>query len=259
MIEDLVVCTVQYDVLWEDSKGNFGKIETLLSEITKSVDLIVLPEMFTTGFSMDAQRIAEKHDENDLASLQWMRKIAERYDAIIVGSIAVQDQDKFYNRLYWVKPSGKVSYYDKKNLFAYAGEDEYYSAGNKKLIETINGWKIQPLICFDLRFPTWSKNSMVNELPQYDLLIYAANWPQKRRLHWQKLLLARAIENQSYVIGVNRVGKDENGIQYIGDSVVIDFMGEYITTHPDFQESVCVTRLTKSSLNNYRKAFPVLD
>lgn len=257
-MEDLIVCTLQYDILWENPKGNYAKIEELLSKINEPVDLIVLPEMFTTGFSMDAARVAEKHDENKMATLLWMRQMANKYQAIITGSVATEDNGKFYNRLYWVTPSGKYSMYNKKNLFAYAGENKKYTAGKNKLLEEIKGWKILPLICFDLRFPLWSKNQLKNKQPQYDLLLYVANWPQKRRLHWQKLLLARAIENQAYLVGVNRVGKDNNNIQYIGDSAVIDFMGDYLSSHDEYSESIIITQLKKSSLNAYRKVFPVL-
>lgn len=257
-MKDLTICTVQFDIIWENPEGNFSKLEKLFEDINQPIDLLILPEMFTTGFSMDAKHIAEKHDPKTMDSLNWMRKMAKKYDSVIAGSIAIECQNKYYNRMYWVKPTGEFSYYDKHNLFAFAGEDEDYTPGNSHLVESINGWNIMPLICFDLRFPVWSKNSKKEDKPKYDLLFYSANWPETRRTHWQKLLMARSIENQSYVAGVNRTGKDGNGFSYTGDSVIIDFMGDVLTHHKDYSESIKIQILSKKGLNNYRKRFPVL-
>ena len=257
-MSDLILCTLQLDLVWENPQANREKTERLLQQVGKDVDLIVLPEMFTTGFSMDAPRIAEKHDYSTMESLRWMKKTAKTKGAVITGSIAVEDGGEYFNRLYWVEPSGKFSFYDKHHLFAFAGEDKHYTAGKNKIIVEIKGWKILPLICFDLRFPEWSRNKLVENSPQYDLLLYVANWPERRSEHWKKLLLARAIENQCYMAGVNRVGKDDNGIRYRGDSAIIDYLGKYVLSHPEFEESIKVATLNKSSLVKYRKVFPVL-
>lgn len=256
-MENLSICTVQTDIVWENPIANQVYLEELI-QFDEAVDLIVLPEMFTTGFTINPAKIAEHHDEK-MDSFVWMKKMAQSKNAVMTGSIVVEDQGKYYNRLYWVKPSGEYSYYDKHNLFAFAGEDKEYCAGNTRLIEDIKGWKIMPLICFDLRFPSWARNKIDNDgKPTYDLLLYVANWPAKRRIHWQKLLEARAIENQCYVAGINRVGEDPNGLKYIGDTTVIDFFGEEIIKHNDGQSSILITRLEKTKLDAYRKSFPIL-
>ncbi len=257
-MDNLTICTIQMDITWEKPAKNYLKIENLLAKISQPIDLILLPEMFTTGFSMDAARVAELHHDTGMASLRWMRQQAKKHGAVLAGSIATQVDGDFFNRLYWVKPSGEYSIYDKHHLFEFAGENEQYTAGESILIEELKGWKILPLICFDLRFPTWSRNYLNRGIANYDLLIYVANWPEKRRKHWQKLLEARAIENQSYVVGVNRVGKDHNGHSYAGDTVVLDYLGDNMSTHLEGEEGFLITVLSKSRLNRYRQKFPVL-
>ena len=195
------VTLIQSDIIWEDKVSNLKNYQNKISQI-ESTDLIVLPEMFTTGFSMNPKDISETMSGE---TIQWMKSNASKMNSAICGSIIIEEDDKYFNRFIWVNPDGSICQYDKKHLFSFAGEDKNYTAGNEKIIIEYKGWKICPLVCYDLRFPVWSRNS-----EDYDLLIYVANWPTKRKLAWKSLLVARAIENQCYVIGVNRVGKDEN-------------------------------------------------
>jgi len=193
------VSIIQSDIIWEDRLSNLENYQNKINQI-ESTDLIVLPEMFTTGFSMNPKDISETMSGE---TIQWMKANASKMNSAICGSIIIEEDDKYFNRFIWVNPDGSIHHYDKKHLFSFAGEDKNYTSGNNKLIIEYKGWKICPLICYDLRFPVWSRNS-----EGYDLLIYVANWPDKRKLAWKTLLTARAIENQCYVIGVNRVGKD---------------------------------------------------
>lgn len=211
---DLTVTLLQTSLHWQDSMANRMMFSDKIAAIGDSTDLIILPEMFTTGFSMDASTWAE---DMDGPTLQWMAEEAQKVDAVITGSLIIQEDGHYYNRLIWMRPDGTYAYYDKRHLFAMAGEDEQYSPGSGRLIVTLGGWRICPMICYDLRFPIWSRND-----DSYDLLIYIANWPDRRSYDWNTLLRARAIENQSYVAAVNRVGTDANGHRYIGDSCIID-------------------------------------
>lgn len=219
-MQPLEVTIIQADLVWENPLANRKFFEKEIKNISNKVDLIVLPEMFTTGFTMNASTIAEKMNGN---TINWMQQLAKEKNAAITGSIVITENDRFYNRLLFVFPSGKIEHYDKRHTFTLAGENKEYTAGKDKLIANYKGWKICPLICYDLRFPVWARN-----IENYDLLLYVANWPKQRIAAWDTLLQARAIENMSYVIGVNRVGKDANNYEYPGNSAIVDCLGKVI-------------------------------
>jgi omega-amidase len=245
----LDITTIQSDIIWEDKIINLKNYQEKIDQI-KSTDLIILPEMFTTGFSMNPKGISETMNGE---TIQWMKANASKMNSAICGSIIIEEGDKYFNRFIWINPDGSIHHYDKKHLFSFAGENKNYTAGDEKIIIEYKGWKICPLVCYDLRFPVWSRNS-----ENYDLLIYVANWPTKRKLAWKSLLVARAIENQCYVIGVNRVGKDQNNHYYSGESSLVNALGEtlYINSHV---EDVYSTTITKYELNKVRNLLPFLN
>ena len=248
MKDRLAVALIQTDLYWEDVTANLSSLEEKIAAIEKTIDVIVLPEMFNTGFTMN-RSVAEPVN---LTTTRWMKQIAEQTDALVIGSFAVKEGKELYNRLFYVFPDGTFIYSDKRHLFRMGEEHETYTPGNSRKIIDWRGWKICALVCYDLRFPVWSRNT---ESDPYDLLIYVANWPARRAHAWKTLLMARAIENQSYVIGVNRIGTDANEISYQGDSVAHDFLGEPICMlGSDEQERVI--DLSQTDLKNYRKGFP---
>ncbi|MDF2436002.1 MAG: Nitrilase/cyanide hydratase and apolipoprotein N-acyltransferase [Bacteroidota bacterium] len=249
-MESLTITLIQSDLSWENPKENLEMFSKKISAITEKTDLILLPEMFTTGFSMAPEKFAE--DLNG-PTVQWMKEKAREKNCVITGSFVCLENDNFYNRLIWMNPDGAYSVYDKRHLFSMGDENHHYAAGHEKIIEEINGWKICPLICYDLRFPVWSRNT-----EGFDLLIYIANWPERRSHPWKTLLLARAIENQCYVAGLNRIGKDGNQIYHSGDSAVINFKGEIISDIPSKEESTKTITLNYEELVEFRKVFPVL-
>ena len=253
-MSSLTLSLVQTALVWEDKAANLQLLETQLASLRGKTQVVVLPELFSTGFSMQTQVLAEPMSG---PTVQWMRTMAQQYQLIITGSVMIQEEGLFYNRLIWMLPTGELGHYDKRHLFAFAGEDRYYSRGNKRFIASANGFKINLQICYDLRFPVWSRQQATDGQPEYDLLIYVANWPERRRLAWMSLLQARAIENQCYVIGVNRVGEDGHQIYHSGDSMVIDPLGEVLFTKKD---EACVHTLTisKEQLQAYRRQFPFL-
>lgn len=253
MSQSLKITIVQTRIIWQDVQQNLDWFEGRLESITGTTDIIVLPEMFTTGFSMENEKLAE---EPGGKGMQWMQKIATQYNAVVVGSIMMKDQGKFFNRLVWMHPSGESEFYDKRHLFRMANEHNHYTEGTSRLVFIYKGWKICPLICYDLRFPVWSRNRFLSDQFDYDCLLYLANWPEKRSHAWKSLLVARAIENQSYVIGVNRIGNDGNGIMYSGDSVVLDYKGEKVSTTERFGDRVETVTITKKDLEDYRIQFP---
>jgi predicted amidohydrolase len=242
------VTLIQSDIIWEDRISNLKKYQEKLNQI-ESTDLIILPEMFTTGFSMSPKDISEKMDGE---TIQWMKQNAHKMNSAICGSIIIEEDTKYFNRFIWVNPDGSIHHYDKRHLFSFAGENENYTPGNEKIIIEYKGWKICPLICYDLRFPVWSRNS-----EDYDLLIYVANWPDKRKSAWKSLLTARAIENQCYVIGVNRVGEDSKNY-YSGDSSLINALGETLYTNSHIEETYSNT-ISKYDLNKVRTQLPFLN
>ncbi|SDS46015.1 Predicted amidohydrolase [Polaribacter sp. KT25b] len=221
MTDELHIVGIQTDLFWENPTKNIASFEEKINSLPKNTDLIVLPEMFTSGFTMKPEIVAEKMNGN---AVSWMVKMATENQFAITGSLVINHDNNYYNRLVFVHPSGKIETYDKRHSFSLAGEDKVYTSGKEKLIVTFKGWKICPLICYDLRFPVWARNT-----ENYDLLIFMANWPVIRIKAWKTLLKARAIENMSYVIGVNRTGIDANKYEYSGNSLVIDYLGENLS------------------------------
>lgn len=255
---DLRIATVQTPLHWENIAANLRMFEELLGPITE-VDLIVLPEMFSTGFSMEPQRLAE---DMDGSAVRWMRQVAARKGCVITGSLMLYtgegDDKKYYNRLIWMRPDGSYETYDKKHLFSLSQEPKIYTGGTERLIVTLNGWRICPMICYDLRFPVWSRNAMLEAREAtYDVLTYSANWPDRRALAWQTLLQARAIENQCYVIGVNRVGEDGTGFHYQGDTSVIDPLGNILYRKKN-EADIFITTLDYEELVKVRRQFQFL-
>ena len=271
-------------------------LEQKIKSISNPTHIIILPEMFTTGFSMKSKVLAEKMDGE---TVQWMKRLSAAKRCILTGSVIIEDANDYYNRMLWVLPNGQVAWYDKRHRFAFASENEHYVAGQKRVIASVNGWKINLQICYDLRFPVWarqtpmmaqirqyspkehflgekielshdseprkektledapivSKTIQIDPTHEYDLLLYVANWPQRRSHAWKSLLTARAIENQCYVVGVNRVGEDGNGIAHSGDSCVIDALGEKLYTKENAEDIFTIT-LNKEALNETREKFP---
>lgn len=246
----LKITTFQAYLFWENIDKNLQNLELRLSSIREKTDLIVLPEMFSTGFSMNPQQYAEKMDGK---TIKWMHGQAKKFNCVVTGSIIICENEKYYNRLIWMRPDGSYEYYDKRHLFGMGGEDKHYSPGSKKLFVELNGWKICPIICYDLRFPVWLRNK--NE--EYDMLLIIANWPERRSLHWRTLIPARAIENQAFVVAVNRVGHDGNEIYHSGDSMCIDPNGKVIYYKPN-DEDLYTFSINKEELKSARESFPFL-
>lgn len=229
-------------------------LEEKIKKITQHTEVVVLPEMFSTGFSMKANELAEPMSRE---TVQWMKRIASEKKVILTGSVIIKEENNFYNRLIWMLPNGEYGMYDKRHLFGFGKEDEHYSAGNKRLIAQAKGWKINLQVCYDLRFPVWARQQTAGEDAEYDLLIYVANWPERRSHAWKTLLTARAIENQCYVVGVNRIGKDGNEIYHSGNSMIIDPLGE-VLYHKAEEEDVFTIALDKEHLQKVRRKFPFL-
>ena len=251
----LTITLVQTDLSWGDKNANLEMLNNKISGIQDKTELVVLPEMFSTGFNMDASGLAE---DMQGPSVQWMREIASRRKLVLTGSLIIEENGQYFNRLIWMLPNGQLGVYDKRHCFSYAGEHEHFTAGSKRLIASVKGWKVNLLVCYDLRFPVWSRQDFSPEakepIPEYDVLIYVANWPERRNLAWKTLLRARAIENQCYVIGVNRVGKDGNDIYYSGDSTVIDPLGEILYEKAN-EEEIFTIVLQKDKLEEVRRRF----
>ncbi|MBL0950088.1 MAG: amidohydrolase [Pseudomonas sp.] len=244
---DLELALIQTTLAWHDPAANREHFQLLLEQ-ARGADLVILPEMFTTGFSMESAELAEPEDG---PSSIWLREQAQRIGAVICGSLIIQAADGSYrNRLLWARPDGSFAYYDKRHLFRMAGEHKHYSAGDQQVVFDLKGWRVRPLICYDLRFPVWSRDAGGT-----DLLLYTANWPGARRQHWNRLLPARAIENLCYVAAVNRVGEDGKGHGYTGDSQVLDFQGEPLLAAGD-GDGVFRTTLSSEALAAYRERFP---
>jgi omega-amidase len=251
---NLRLCLVQMDLAWEDPQQNWTRAANLLRGQEGKHDLIVLPEMFSTGFSMKPQGMAEPAADGD--TLAWMRFQSAKLGAILVGSVMVEEDGKYYNRLLVVGEDGVALKYDKRHLFRLSGEHEVYAQGSELQVFTLKGWRICPMICYDLRFPVWSRNGMnPDNRMWYDLLLYVANWPERRVGHWKALLQARAIENQAWVAGVNRVGSDGNGYVYSGDSMICDHMGN-VAAHTVKEEGLLTATLEWEALKEWREKFP---
>lgn len=249
-MDNLKITIYQGYLFWENIDKNLQNISLRLSGIREKTNLIILPEMFNTGFTMNAETLGETMNGK---TMQWMQQTAQKFDCVVTGSIIIKENGKCYNRLLWVRPDGTHEHYDKRHLFALGKEHQTYTAGTKKLIVELNGWKICPMICYDLRFPVWLRN--VNE--DYDLLMIVANWPEKRALHWRTLIPARAVENQSYVIGVNRVGHDGNEVYHSGDSTCIDPNGNVVYYKRD-EEDVYTFSVIGDEVKKARRALPFL-
>ncbi|MDX5373689.1 MAG: amidohydrolase [Pseudomonadaceae bacterium] len=247
LLPDLELALIQSELDWHDPAANRARFEPLLEQ-ARGADLVVLPEMFSTGFSMHSAELAEAEDG---PTTQWLREQAARIGAVVTGSLIIRAADGSYrNRLLWARPDGSLAHYDKRHLFRMAGEHKHYSAGGERVLLELRGWRVRPLICYDLRFPVWSRD------PQdTDLLLYTANWPGARRQHWNRLLPARAIENLCYVAAVNRIGTDGKGHAYSGDSQVLDFQGEPLLA-PGAAAGVFRVRLSAKELAAYRERFP---
>ena len=247
----LIVTSIQADLVWEDAAKNRANFENKITGLKEKTDLIVLPEMFTTGFAMQPENLAETMNGN---TVSWMLKMAKENNSAICGSIIILEDEKYYNRFLFVTPSGEIHQYNKRHLFSLAGEHERYQNDNKQVIINYKDWKICPLVCYDLRFPVWSRNTS-----NYDVLIYVANWPKPRITAWNTLLKARSIENMTYVIGVNRVGTDANGHEYTGNSIVLDELGGEMTPLAENSEAILTTTLSKEKLVASRNKFNFLS
>ena len=244
------IALIQSALVWENPKANRNFFEEKINSITEQVDLIVLPEMFSTGFTMNPTQVAETMQGE---TVEWMQTLAKAKNVAITGSLVIKDNNNFYNRLVFVFPSGEIQYYDKRHLFTLAGEEKVYTAGTQKLIVDYLGWKICPFVCYDLRFPVFARNTEA-----YDILLYVANWPKVRVNAWDILLKARAVENISYVLGVNRIGVDHNNLEYNGHSQAVDFLGNYLL-EPQENEGVFIVALDKNKLIETRKKLGFLN
>jgi omega-amidase len=245
-MSDLRITLVQTELAWHDPDANRRMLTEKLRSLAGTTDLIVLPEMFTTGFTMMPEQAAENDDG---PSIDWMRETARALNAVVTGSIATRDGDRFYNRLTWMRPDGSTITYDKRHLFRMAREHQHYASGAQRVVVELKGWRICPMICYDLRFPVWSRNRQ-----DYDVLIYVANWPSRRRHAWQTLLKARAIENLSYCIGVNRVGADGDGVEHTGDSMALDFLGMRMLPESE-RAYIATVALRRDLLDEHRSRF----
>ncbi len=249
-MENIHVCLVQADLVWEDPRANRKKFDQLLSQVARPVDVIILPEMFTTGFSMHPSTLAESMGGT---TIQWMKEKAVFFQSVVTGSLIIAEGGAYYNRLVWVRPNGAIEWYDKRHLFVMAGEDAYYRAGDKRVIFEYKSWRICPQICYDLRFPVWSRN-----VELYDVLLYVANWPDRRISDWDVLLRARAIENQAYVIAVNRCGTDGVGLEYSGHSTIVDPAWRGVMYVHEGGEHVYQYTLDYAHLKEVRRSLPFL-
>ncbi len=245
----LKIAGIQTALVWENVEDNLLHFKTILATIPTDADLIVLPETFTTGFSMNTSLSSESHQKG----FTFLKEMAQDKNAAIVGSIMIEENNQFFNRLYFVYPSGEYVFYDKKHLFSLVKENEYFAPGNKQVVADYKGWKIALQICYDLRFPVWNRRA---ENYAYDILLNVANWPERRSFAWKSLLTARAIENQAYVIGINRVGKDGNEIDFSGESIFLDPFGKSKASLLPFKSGILMADFSYEYLQKVRKSFP---
>jgi omega-amidase len=254
-MQPLTISIIQTNLHWENKAANLRMLEDKIKNREDATEIMVLPEMFTTGFSMNPSVFAETMEGETVA---WMKRISAEEKIILTGSVIIKEDNKFYNRLVWMLPNGQYGQYDKRHLFGFAKEDEHYNAGSKRLIAQVKGWKINLQVCYDLRFPIWARQQPnENKEAEFDILIYVANWPERRSHAWKTLLCARAIENQCYVIGVNRVGDDGNNIYHSGNSMIIDPLGQ-VLYHKADEEDMFTLKLEKENLQEVRHKFPFL-
>jgi predicted amidohydrolase len=261
-MSSLTFTLIQTSLHWEDKKANLQMLEEKINAIQEKTQVVVLPEMFSTGFSMKPEQLAETVDGETVA---WMKRMAAEKRIILTGSVIIEEEGRYYNRSFWMLPNGQYGYYNKRHLFAFAVEDKHYTAGTERFIASANGFKINLMVCYDLRFPVWARQQTSLQHPdseaetpapelEYDVLIYVANWPERRNTAWKTLLQARAIENQCYVIGVNRVGNDGNDIPHSGDSMVVSPLGE-VLYHKAHEEDIFTITLQKEELDEVRRKF----
>ena len=251
----LTFTLIQTALFWEDIDANLQQLTQKINSLTAKTEVIVLPEMFSTGFSMQPEKLAETMNGK---AVNWMRQTATDKRVILTGSLMIEENGKYFNRLIWMLPNGQFGYYDKRHLFGYANENKHYTAGNKRLIAQAKGFKINLQVCYDLRFPVWARQQTTNNNDsEYDILLYVANWPERRNHAWRTLLTARAVENQCYVIGVNRVGNDGNTIYHSGDSMVINALGETLY-HKAHEEDIFTITLEQEPLEAIRSKLPFL-
>jgi omega-amidase len=248
----LTITTIQTNLIWEDKAANLRMLEQRIAGIEEKTEIVVLPEIFNTGFSMRPQALAETMEGE---TIEWMKRVSRENGIVLTGSIMIEEAGNYFNRLIWMLPNGQCGHYDKRHLFAFGEEDKHYSPGNKRLIASVKGWKINLQVCYDLRFPVWARQQNTEAGVEYDVLIYVANWPERRSHAWKTLLCARAIENQCYVIGVNRVGKDGKNVNHSGNSLVIDPLGQ-VLYHMADEEDVNTITLQKEMLEEVRSKFP---
>lgn len=249
----LAIALFQTDLYWQDRGANHALLEEKIWSLERQVDLIILPEMFPTGFTMNVKQMAEPMN---FTTTRWMKQMASQTGAVVTGSLIVNDSGKFFNRLLWVSPEGEVSFYDKRHLFRMAREDEHFDMGRKNMVVNLKGWRILPQICYDLRFPVWSRNLADEDGNSlYDLAFFVASWPASRIAAWDILLKARAVENLSYVIGVNRTGEDGNGVVYNGHSGAYDYKGHTLAFSED-KEEILYVELDHKQLADFREKFP---
>ena len=255
-MSQLKTSLVQCDLRWEDPQANHTHLEALLGDLdSRDTDLIVLPEMFATGFTMNSREMAQPMKESQ--SVAWLQTQAKARGCVVTGSVAIVDDGQYYNRMVWATQTGEVSYYDKRHLFRMAGEHERYGMGKQRHIVELNGFKLQLSVCYDLRFPVWMRQQPAEgEHFEYDAILCVANWPAPRRHPWRTLLQARAVENLAYVVGVNRVGEDAKGLAYSGDSMLVDFKGEPLIDHPAHTPFIETGTLDKTDLDAFREKFP---
>jgi len=248
------IALIQNKIYWEDASKNIAHFSELITSIAE-VDIVVLPEMFSSGFTMNSKKVAQTMSGD---AVKWLKQTAQELGVVIIGSLVISEENKYFNRLIWADPSGSIKTYDKRHLFRMANENNFFTAGKERVIINYKGIRFCPLICYDLRFPVWSRNKGSNDNnPVYDCLIYVANWPEARTEAWKSLLQARAIENQAYVIGVNRVGSDDNGINYSGDSRCFSPKGERLDDFKSNEPQIEIIEINMEQLDEYRKKFPV--
>lgn len=248
----LTITTIQSNLIWEEKSANLRILEQKIAGIEEKTEIVVLPEMFNTGFSMRPEVLAETMDGE---TIEWMKRVSRENGIVLTGSLMIEEAGNYYNRLVWMLPNGQYGHYDKRHLFAFGEEDKHYSPGNKRLIASVKGWRINLQVCYDLRFPVWARQKNTDAGAEYDVLIYVANWPERRSHAWKTLLCARAIENQCYVVGVNRVGSDGNNVYHSGNSLVIDPLGQ-VLYHMADEEDVNTITLQKEMLEEVRTKFP---
>jgi predicted amidohydrolase len=253
-MQDLKIAYIQTNLIWEDAQANRSAFSTKITELSEKTDLIVLPETFTTGFPVDPNQFAETSEGETIV---WMKETAASTGSVICGSFLMKKHEKFYNTFVWMRPDGSFETYDKRHVFRMGGEHKHIEPGKKNIRIELKGWKIRPLICYDLRFPVWSRNSYKNGEFDYDLLIVVANWPAVRAYPWTQLLIARAIENQCFVLGVNRIGTDLNGIAYSGNSGLIDPKGKFVSSAEPSCEQTLIATLCANEILQFRKDFKV--